>query len=159
MADWQVQALVWLGATVVALGVGLISPVERSHRLRVWAAMVGACVAAYAFPNVWFYLAIDIVAAAVIMTHPKTLPQRAIGLCYIGMILLTSGFILRNLFGVQIFLSAAEEPTVLKSAHDFLSWLAVAILFAWGAGNALGTYRTGASGLGSVVATASRRIP
>lgn len=122
----------WLVAMSVALLLFLLVPQGRTQKLRVWLVMLAGLPVAHFFPNVWAYLVIDLVIAAIVMVPPKSTWQRVIGLCYVGMALLTTGYILRDIAGVYIFLSAANNPEMLRIANDFLGWLATATLLAWG---------------------------
>jgi hypothetical protein len=127
---------VWKLALLAVLLFGVVAPHERWNRVRVAAAMMAgsfaAMLAVYALPSdwvLWSYLAIDLGAAFIILMHPRTVWQRFIGLCYVGMAMLTLGFALT----LQFLLSAVGDPNMLKVGHDAFSWAALALLLLWGA--------------------------
>ncbi|MEM6493021.1 MAG: hypothetical protein AAF650_01455 [Pseudomonadota bacterium] len=103
--------------------------------------MMAASLAAMSTYSMWLYVAIDVAAAAAIMWPPRNVWQRAIGLCFVTMILLTTGYVL---YGLQIFSSAAADPGMLQAAHTWLGWLALSLLLVWtfddAFGDALGRY-------------------
>lgn len=131
----------WDIAMIPAALLAVLTYPERMARVRVWLVMIAGAVLAHVYANVWFYLVLDIAVATIIMLPPKTMWQRAIGACYVGMILITTGYILHDLTYVHFSLSAASSPEMLKTAHDFLGWAAIALLMLWGGDALLGTYR------------------
>ena len=143
---------------MLGLLLALTSPEGRVARVRVWAAMMGGSLLMSFYPNIWFYLALDIVAAAVIMAPPKTVWQRGIGLCYVGMILLTCGYALGEAPALHIFLSPANSPEMLKAAHDYLGWAAVALFVLWGSDGLFGIIRDRVSPSGNLQASKSGRV-
>lgn len=147
----------WEVAMIVALLVGIISPVDRGPRARAWAATMVGSLAAYLYPNLWYYLALDVAVAAIILLPPRTSWQRAIGFCFVVMVLLSIGYAIHDLAALHIFLSPAGSPAVLKETHDYLGWVACGLLLLWGGSAILGTYLHRASDSSGVSAAAPRR--
>ena len=110
----------WLTAMGLALILFVIGPINRAQYLRVWLAMLAGLPLAYLFPNMWAYIAIDLSIAAIVMVQPKAPWQRAIGLCYVAMALLTTGYLIRYFAGVHLFLSPAGSPDLLQPVNDVL---------------------------------------
>ena len=117
MTSWQIAMLLALPLC--------LEPI----RFRTWAAMfasglVGHIVsAAYPAPILAF-MAIDIVAALVILARPKGLAQQYIGITYVGMICSHIGY------------AIARNPLAINVYYEMLTaagWLAWGILLCWGA--------------------------
>ena len=125
---------VWKLAMIALLVFGLINPAHRWSRLRVGLVMLGASFVAALFPNLWFYLAIDLAIAALILLPPRSTWQKAIAVCYLWMALLTIGFI----GTIHFSSSAVADPKMLMSAHDVFTWAATCVLFLWGADGIVG---------------------
>lgn len=95
------------------------------HRLRTWAALMGASVAAHLLPamSVEWYIAIDAVAGTVVMRHPVGCAQRAIGALFALMVLYSVGFMVAdNPAGASVYLDA----------HTITGWVQWGCLAAWG---------------------------
>ena len=149
---------VWKAVMLSALLFGLASPSDRACKMRVWAAMMVGSLAMGIYPNLWFYLALDVIVAVVIMMPPKTVWQRAIGLCYVAMLLLGVGYGVGEFLALQNFSSTAPNPSVLKTAHDYLGWVAVAVFFVWGGDGLLGDYRIGRGPSGGLLPVEQGRL-
>lgn len=134
----------WKITVLVLLLFGAIAPNERWHRIRVGAVMLLASFAAAFFPNIWFYLALELAAGFLILLPPKTKWQSAIAYCYIGMAMLTIGFVAT----LEIFSSAAGNSEMLKVGYDLFAWIAAGFLFLWGVDGILQSrgYRIGDCG-------------
>lgn len=148
----------WKFAMILTLFVCLAAPENRRERVRVWAAMMVGSLLGIFYQSVWFFLALDILVAVAIMAPPKWVWQRVIGFCYVAMVLLSTGYMLRELAVVHFSLSPTNSPDMLKSAHDFLGWAALAALLSWGAHGILGTYWARFSGAGSLAPARSGRV-
>lgn len=100
-------------------------------RLRTWGAMLASGMLGhlassfYAAPVVLF-VAIDTLAALVILARPKGTAQQYIGLVYVGMICSHIGY---------VFASNPLAITVYYQLLTAAGWLAWGILLAWGAGD------------------------
>lgn len=103
-----------------------------ASRFRTWGAMfasglLGYLVSSYYAAPVLAFVAIDIVAARLILARPKGTSQQYIGLIYVGMICCHIGYILAsNPYAITVYYQA-------MTAAGWLSW---AILTCWGAGDA-----------------------
>lgn len=131
-----------MALALILLAVG---PINRAQYLRVWLAMLAGLPLAQFLPNMWAYIVIDLAIAAIVMVQPKAMWQRAIGLCYIAMALLTTGYMIRVLAGVYFSLSPATNSEMLHSLNDVLGWAATAVLIAWGGNGVFRSYWIGPS--------------
>lgn len=88
--------------------------------------MFGASAAAMLVPpgHAPSYMAIDMLAGALILTRPAGLPQRAIGLLFAFMVTFDLGFIVAD---------NPDQVTTYITANVFMGWVQWAILLAWGA--------------------------
>lgn len=121
LSDWKI-------AMIVALIVIALPERERATRLWVWAVMICSSFAAMIQWSLWLFVLIDIIAAVFILLPPRGVWQRAIGFCYIAMLLITTGFVVSRL---QFFSSAAPDPLLLQFAHSTLGWIALSLLLLW----------------------------
>jgi len=99
-------------------------------KLRTWGALFGASLAALFAPFIAAFVAIDIIAAALVLTHPMNIAQRAIGSLFVGMVFFELGFIL----------SEGHQHDILLSSLLWLGWAQWAILAAWGLYDLFGYY-------------------
>lgn len=103
---------------------------DRKAKLRTWGALFAAALAALAFPHVGVYIAIDLVAGAVVLSRPAGIEQKLIGLLFAGMAVFDIGFIL----------GGQNDPDLYVRFLTILGWLQAAILAIWGAHDGLGYY-------------------
>lgn len=109
----------------------LIAPMMRGHQqLRTWVAMFGASIATFFVHDAVGYIAIDAIAAALVMARPAGLPQKAIGALFVFMVLFDLGFLLSPLDGWGLFVQAS-------TALGWVQWL---ILVAWAGNGIWGRY-------------------
>ena len=110
VTDWKVAML-------------LLVPFIRGHqKVWAWAVLMGASLSTYVVTGAVGYMAIDIVAAALILaTKPSNLPQRLIGALFVGMLMFDLGF----------YLSPQANPEILRFNLVALGWLQWAVLAAW----------------------------
>lgn len=109
----------------------LIAPIMRQKpMLRTWAAMFGASIAALYSPSLAGYMVIDGIAAAIIMSRPAGLPQRAIGALFALMMVFDLGFYLSPQQGWDLFVAASTA----------IGWVQWAILGVWAGHDAWGRY-------------------
>lgn len=100
-------------------------------RLRTWATMLASGLLGRLFSMLYAepilaFVAIDVVAALIILSRPKGTAQHYIGCVYVGMIISHIGYII------------ASNPLAKTVYYDLLTaagWLAWFILLAWGAGD------------------------
>jgi len=110
----------------------MLSPFMRGkQKLRTWLAVAGASVATFFVTDPVGYLAIDAIAAAVVVARPSGLPQKAIGGLFVFMMMFDLGFVLSPHAGWDLFAS-------LSTAVGWVQWM---ILGAWAGHDALGRYR------------------
>lgn len=107
-------------------------------KARAWIVLFGACILGRsvgypdAVPVEVVWAVIDAIAGLIVLWPPKGEAQRAIGLLFVGMLLVDLGFFVsgwlqpgpRDYFGVAHF-------------QSFLGWIQWACLFSWGVGDAL----------------------
>lgn len=103
---------------------------DRKAKLRTWGALFAASLAAMVFPYVGVYIAIDLIAGAVVLTRPAGIEQRLIGLLFAGMAIFDIGFIL----------GGQNDPDQYVRFMLILGWAQAAILAIWGAHDILGRY-------------------
>jgi len=133
---------------IALLVLAAIAPSERWQRLRVGAVMLGASFIAAIYPNIWFYLCIELAAGFLILLPPKSTWQQWIGSCYIGMAILTIGFVAT----LQFFSSANGNSDMLKVGYDLFAWIAAGFLFLWGIDGLLEPSRNASRGVGCALA-------
>lgn len=108
-----------------------LSPFMRGHQmLRTWAAVMGASAATYFVHDPVGYMAIDAIAAAIVMARPAGLPQRAIGALFTLMVLFDLGF----------YLSPHADWGLFVSALSIVGWVQWLILAGWAGHDAWGHY-------------------
>lgn len=99
------------------------------QRGRTWSVMIGASMIAMLFESaaIWPFMAIDAVAAAIVLKRPRGEYQRAIGLLFVSMMFLHVGFYLacRMQPGPHDFVGYAEW-------NRLLGWMQWACLLSWG---------------------------
>jgi hypothetical protein len=109
-----------------------LSPFMRGHQMtRTWLAVMGASVATYFVHDPLGFMAIDAIAAAIVMARPAGLPQKAIGALFTLMVLFDLGFYLSPQNGWDLFYGALS----------FVGWVQWAILAGWFGYDAWGHYR------------------
>lgn len=110
----------------------MLSPLMRGRqKLRTWGAVFGASLATYFVQDPVGYLAIDAIAAAIVVARPSGLPQKAIGGLFVFMLMFDLGFVLSPHKGWDLFVA-------LSTAVGWVQWL---ILGAWAGHDAWGRYR------------------
>jgi hypothetical protein len=125
----------------------VIAPFMRGRpMLRTWAALLGASVATYWVQTPLGYLAIDAVAAAIVVARPSGLAQKAIGALFVCMVLFDLGFYLSpviadflNQFGFR--LSEQADVELFRAVLTWIGWVQAAILAGWLGHDAWGRYR------------------
>lgn len=118
MSEWKLAMIV-------------LAPMMRGRQmLRTWAAVMGASVAAYFVQDIVAYMAIDAIAAAVVMARPAGYAQKAIGAIFVSMLMFDLGFFLSPHNGWDLFLLAS-------TVAGWVQWL---ILGAWAGHDAWGRY-------------------
>jgi hypothetical protein len=128
----------------------MLLPVMRERQmLRVWLAMFGASVATFFVHDAVSYMAVDAIAAAIVMARPAGLAQRAIGALFIWMMMLDLGFYLSTHDGWELFVA-------LSTLTGWLQWL---ILGTWAGHDAWRRYRLWADAPYRPPAAIERRVP
>jgi len=77
--------------------------------------------------QVGYYIAIDLVAAAIVMSYPSSAWQRLIGLCFIAM-----GFVSIGTASGQLMSGFIGYNDLAYNFFTSLTWAQIAILFCWG---------------------------
>lgn len=110
----------------------MLSPFMRGRQmLRVWIVLMGASIAAHFANSITAFMAIDAVAAALVLARPAGLPQRLIGALFAWMLFMDLGF----------YLSAREGWGLFLEASSAAGWVQWAILGAWSGHDAWRNYR------------------
>lgn len=126
-----------------------LAPFLRGRqKLRTWAAMFGASVATYFIHDPVGYLAVDAIAAAVVVARPSGLAQKAIGGLFIWMMMFDLGFLLSPHAGWDLFVG-------LSTALGWFQWM---ILAGWEGHDAWRRYRDWAYPLHGAPPAYQRRI-
>lgn len=116
-------------------------------RLRTWVALFSASLATSVMPSVGAYVAIDIIAGAIVLRHPAGLAQRMIGFLFVCMVLFELGYLL----------SDQQQTAFLVTGLTGIGWMQWAILALWGTCDAVG-YCLGSNGAGGRPVVVERRL-
>lgn len=99
-----------------------LTPFMRGNQmLRTWAAVFGASVATYFFQGVPAFIAIDAIAAALVIARPSGLAQKSIGALFVCMLLFDLGF----------YLSPQENVDLFRAVLTGIGWFQWLILLGW----------------------------
>lgn len=123
----------------------LLLPFIRGYQKTwAWLVLIGASLSTYVVTSTVGYMAIDAIAAALIMaTKPSNLPQRLIGALFAGMLMFDLGF----------YLSPQASPEFFRFNLVVLGWLQWAVLGAW----IIHDWRNNRGRSGSIVSLAHTR--
>ena len=99
----------------------LLPFIRGKEMARTWAAMICASLATFIIHTPVGYMAIDAIAAAVIMARPAGLAQRLIGALFVLMLMFDLGF----------YLSAQSDPALFYAVLTGIGWVQWLILGAW----------------------------
>lgn len=120
-----------------------IAPAMRGWQMwRTWAALAGASAAAWIVPDIVAYVIIDLIAAAIVVRHPRGLAQKAIGWLFVSMLLFEVGFIL----------SPQNNPMTMWQIGVVLGWAQWGLLLSWGLYDRVGLPDSWLGNLGSALA-------
>jgi hypothetical protein len=109
-----------------------LAPFLRGRqKQRTWVAMFGASVATYFVHDPVGFLAIDAIAAAIVVARPSGLPQKAIGGLFVWMMMFDLGFLLSPHAGWDLFFTLSTG----------LGWFQWMILAGWEGHDAWRRYR------------------
>lgn len=118
----------WFVAMIFAIPLLWFSG-ARGPKLRTWGAMFSASAVAWLLwlagvpvPAPGVYLGIDLLAGAIVLKTPRGLPQRAIGLMFVGLALYDVGFILSKQNSTALYMWSLAA----------IGWLQFACLWGWG---------------------------
>lgn len=110
------EPIVWNYAMIA------LAPLLRGNQMRrTWVAMFGASVATYFFHGVTAFIAIDAIAAALVIARPSGLAQKAIGALFVCMLLFDLGF----------YLSPQENVDLFRAILIGIGWFQWFILLGW----------------------------
>ena len=110
MSDWKLAMICLLPL--------VLSPAK----LRTWGALLGASLAAMFVPFLGAFVAIDLIAAALVLKHPTNCAMRAIGALFVGMVFFELGFLF----------SSGNQNELLMASLQVMGWMQFAILLSWG---------------------------
>lgn len=124
MEYWPVFLTPWKTAMVAILPL-----MGRLPRIRTWLAMFLNSIAAMAFvsPSPGGYIAIDLLAGALVLVAPAGLAQRLIGLLFACMVMFHAGFLL-----AQWWATSPPNIALYLSAQRIVGWAQWAVLVGWG---------------------------
>lgn len=132
MSDWHIAMLAILPLTVWARP-------RRSVRVRVWLAMMIASGAAYIYPSIWAFVAIDLIAAVIVLIPPRNLWQKIIGGLFLVMAFIEIGYAGSVVSYLYNFSSAQPDPTLLRQTNIVIGWAALSVLFIFSGDDWLGS--------------------
>ena len=116
VSDWKLAML----ALLLFLLIDSKGAMGPKHR--VWLAMFGASLASLYVPFPWGYLAIALVAGALVLKRPAGVAQRCIGLLFAGMAVFDIGYVA----------GGAQSPGQFVQFMSLIGWLQFTILLLWG---------------------------
>ncbi|MCR4297254.1 MAG: hypothetical protein NUV75_00665 [Gallionella sp.] len=109
MTDWKLAMIV------------VLPFLSGEGKLRAWAALLGASLAAMVLHEPFEWFIIDAIAAAIVMRPLAKVPQKAIGICFIGMMFYSLGFII----------GGEGDPYLYRMVLTGIGWIQWAILAGW----------------------------
>lgn len=115
MTDWQLAMLC------------LVPFMWSSNKARTWMVLIAAGMAGNLFWSPAWFMTVDLVAASVVLAHPRGLAQRVIGLLFAAMAVFDIGFLISPQYGEAQYIAAM----------GVLGWLQWAVLLIWGASDGL----------------------
>jgi len=104
---------------------------KGSPKTRTWLAMFGASVSGYFAPDLVWWIAIDAIAAAIVVARPAGLPQKLIGALFVCMVLFDLGF----------YLSPQADSALFIAVCTAIGWFQWAVLAGWTGHDAWRRYR------------------
>jgi len=107
----------WILAMAVILPLVLTGP-----RCRTWVALAGAFVLSTLWPDVRWYIAVDLICGTIVLLHPVGMAQRMIGMIFAAM----------TLFSVGYLVGGEQSPGLYTQWQHILGWAQWAILAVWG---------------------------
>lgn len=127
----------------------MLAPFMRGHQMmRTWAAVMGASVATFFVHDPIGFVAIDAIAAALVMARPNGLPQKAIGALFALMVMFDLGF----------YLSPSADWALFSSVLTGIGWVQWLILAGWTGHDAWRNYRGWSDATDRLPAAYQRRI-
>ena len=118
----ELQLTLVLVLPLLAVGRG---PIKQ--KLRCWLALIANSYLSTLSTQVGYFIAIDLMAAAIVMSYPSSAWQRLIGLCFV-----TMGFVSIGTASGQIMSGLMGYTNLAFDFFVALSWLQLATLFCWG---------------------------
>jgi len=112
------------------IAMALILPLMAGRqRIRTWGAMIVASFAAWAMPTAPMpaYIAIDLLAGALVLIAPAGFAQRLIGLLFACMVMFHAGF----LFSIW-WHHYTPSVDLYLAAQKWVGWAQWAVLLGWG---------------------------
>ena len=126
-----------------------LAPLMRGHQMaRTWVAVMGASVATFFVHDPVGFMAIDAVAAAIVMARPSGLAQRAIGALFTIMVMFDLGF----------FLSPQRNYDMFYGVLMVIGWGQWLILAGWTGHDLWGRYRNWSSPANGAPPAYQRRV-
>ena len=116
--------------------------------LRTWAALFGASIAAFWIYSPLGYLAIDLIAASLIVARPSGLAQKAIGALFVCMVL----------FDLVFYLSPQADVELFRATLTGISWVQWLILGTWIGHDTWRRYHNWSNATGSIPYSGQRRV-
>ncbi|MCJ8334951.1 MAG: hypothetical protein MJH10_11970 [Epibacterium sp.] len=117
---------------LLALSISIPLSLQSKRMARVWLVFAASSLAAWTYQSLPFYIAIDLMAATVVLAKPRCAWQKAIGMVMLCMATMTIGFMISEVAHVHGLLSAPPNQDRLWQVYNALSWAELALFFVWG---------------------------
>ena len=131
---------------LLALSISIPIGLRNVRMARVWLVFAGATLAAWAYQSIPFYIAVDLIAAAIVLARPRCVWQKAIGIVILTMATLGLGFMTSEVAAAWDYVSAKPNRAALWDVYMWLSYFELAVFFLWGGHDAMGRFVSNSSG-------------
>ena len=118
----DLQLVLFLALPLLVAGRGPLN-----QKIRCWATLIANSYLSTLSTQVGYFITIDLMAAAIVMSYPSSSWQRLIGLCFVAM-----GFVSIGTASGQIMSDYIGYSELAYTFFMALSWAQIAILFCWG---------------------------
>ena len=117
---------------LLALSISIPIGLRNVRMARVWLVFAGATLAAWAYQSIPFYIAVDLIAAAIVLAKPRCVWQKGIGVVILTMATLGIGFMVSEFVSAKGYISSTPNRAALWDVYMWLSYIELLIFFLWG---------------------------
>ena len=125
---------------LLALSISIPIGLRNVRMARVWLVFAGATLAAWAYQSIPFYIAVDLIAAAIVLAKPRCVWQKLIGVIILTMATLGLGFMISEVAFAWGYVSSTPNQAALWDVYMWLSYFELAVFFLWGGHDAMGRF-------------------